>query len=148
MNLHHLFLIFHLIGATIWVGGHLTLAIVFLPVALRLKKPKIILNFEKKFEALGLCSLLVLVVTGIAMAIDFGITIDSWFNFSGNFEKTISLKLILLILTILLALYTQIFVIPNLNKFNLHKIAFSIISVTTIGIIMLILGSTFRYGGI
>lgn len=148
MTLHHILLIIHLLAATIWIGGHLTLALVFLPAALRQKDPCVILNFEKKFEPLGLSSLAALIVTGIWMSCDFGVRFDSWFTFSGNFEKTISFKLTLLIITILLALYTQIFVIPNLNKNNLPKIAFSIISVTTIGIVMLILGSTLRYGGI
>ncbi|MFH7005710.1 CopD family protein [Flavobacterium bizetiae] len=148
MNLHHFLLIIHLIAATIWIGGHLTLSIVYLPLALKKRKPNIILNFERKFERLGLTSLITLAVTGIIMAYNFGITIDSWFNFSGSFEKVVSGKLLLLMLTIVLALYTQFFVIPNLNKYNLKKIAFSIISVTLIGIVMLVLGSTLRYGGI
>ena len=82
------------------------------------------------------------------MAYDFGITYQSWFHFSGSLEKVVSIKLVLLMLTFVLALYTQIYVIPNLNKYNLNKIAFSIISVTVIGLSMLILCSTIRYGGI
>lgn len=148
MTLHHILLIIHLIAATIWIGGHLTLSIVFLPVALRKKEPLIILNFEKKFEPLGISSLIALIITGIWMAYDFGITYQSWFHFSGSLEKVVSIKLVLLMLTFVLALYTQIYVIPNLNKYNLNKIAFSIISVTVIGLSMLILGSTIRYGGI
>jgi len=147
MTLHHILLIIHLIAATIWIGGHLTLSIVFLPVALRKKEPLIILNFEKKFEPLGISSLIALIITGIWMAYDFGITYQSWFYFSGSLEKVVSIKLVLLMLTFVLALYTQIYVIPNLNKYNLNKIAFSIISVTVIGLCMLILGSTIRYGG-
>ena len=148
MTLHHLLLIIHLIAATIWIGGHLTLSIVFLPVALRQKEPQIILNFERKFEPLGISALIALVITGIWMAYDFGVSYESWFNFIGSLEKVVSIKLLLLMLTIILALYTQIYVIPNLNKYNINKIAFSIISVTLIGITMLILGSTIRYGGI
>jgi len=148
MTLHHILLIIPLIAATIWIGGHLTLSIVFLPVALRKKEPLIILNFEKKFEPLGISSLIALIITGIWMAYDFGITYQSWFYFSGSLEKVVSIKLVLLMLTFVLALYTQIYVIPNLNKYNLNKIAFSIISVTVIGLSMLILGSTIRYGGI
>ena len=148
MTLHHILLIIHLIAATIWIGGHLTLSIVFLPVALRKKEPLILLNFEKKFEPLGISSLIALIITGIWMAYDFGITYQSWFYFSGSLEKVVSIKLVLLMLTFVLALYTQIYVIPNLNKYNLNKIAFSIISVTVIGLSILILGSTIRYGGI
>ena len=47
---HHLLLIFHLLGAAIWVGGHLILAIGILPEVLKKKDPEILLNFEKKYE--------------------------------------------------------------------------------------------------
>ncbi|MGN7808758.1 copper resistance protein CopD [Flavobacterium sp. 22076] len=148
MTLHHFILIIHLLAATIWVGGHLTLSIVFLPSALRKKDPNIILNFERKFETLGMSSLITLVITGIWMAYDFGVTIDTWFTFSGSFEKVVSAKLLLLFLTIICALIAQFRIIPNLNEFNIKKMAVLIISVTLIGVTMLILGSTLRYGGI
>ena len=90
MTLHHFILVLHLIAATIWVGGHLTLSIVFLPVALRKKDPNIILNFERKFEPLGMTALLTLVITGIWMAYDFNVTTEKWFSFSSGFEKVIS----------------------------------------------------------
>lgn len=148
MTLHHLLLIIHLVAATIWIGGHLTLGIIFLPMALRQKEPLIILNFERKFEPLGISSLIALVITGICMAYDFGASYESWFTFSGSIEKVVSTKLLLLILTIILALYTQLYLIPNLNKYNLNKMAFIIITVTLIGLSMLVLGTTIRYGGI
>ena len=37
INTHHIYLIFHLLAATIWVGGHLVLALGFLPKALKNK---------------------------------------------------------------------------------------------------------------
>ncbi|WP_149206918.1 CopD family protein [Flavobacterium johnsoniae] len=148
MTLHHFILIIHLLAATIWVGGHLMLSIVFLPSALRKKDPNIILNFERKFETLGMSSLITLVITGIWMAYDFGVTIDTWFTFSGSFEKVVSAKLLLLFLTIICALIAQFRIIPNLNESNIKKMAVLIITVTLIGVTMLILGSTLRYGGI
>ena len=148
MKLHHFLLIIHLISATIWVGGHLVLSIRYLPSALKQKDPAIILNYEKKFEVLGMSSLLLLIITGIMMAYDFGVSFDSWFSFSSGIEKVVSIKLLLLLFTFLLALIAQFSVIPNLSKHNINKMAVLIVSVTLIGVTMLILGSSVRYGGI
>ncbi|MBE8724349.1 copper resistance protein CopD [Flavobacterium hungaricum] len=148
MTLHHLILIFHLIAATIWVGGHLLLSICYLPEALKKKDPQIILHFERKFEKLGMSSLFVLICSGIWMAYDFGVSYQTWFSFSGGFEKVISIKLLLLFLTFIFALCAQLYFIPKLNPNNIKNMAFVIISVTTIGVAMLVLGSTLRYGGI
>ncbi|MBZ4037617.1 copper resistance protein CopD [Flavobacterium sp. 17A] len=148
MILHHFVLIIHLLAATIWVGGHLLLAICYLPTALKKKDPHIILNFEKKFEALGMSSLALLIITGIWMAYDFGVTMETWFAFKSGFEKVVSIKLILLFCTFICAICAQFYVIPNLNETNIKRIAVIIISVTSIGVAMLVLGSTLRYGGI
>lgn len=148
MTLHHFVLIIHLLAATIWVGGHLLLAICYLPTALKKNDPGIILNFEKKFETLGMCSLVLLIMSGTWMAYDFGITLKTWFNFSNGFETVVSIKLILLFCTFICAVIAQSYIIPNLNKNNLNRIAIIILIVTLIGIAMLVLGSTLRYGGI
>lgn len=148
MTLHHFILVLHLLAATIWVGGHLLLAICHLPTALKKKEPHIVLNFEKKFETLGMSSLALLIITGIWMAYDFGITAKTWFHFSSGFEKVVSIKLILLCCTFICAVCAQFYVIPNLNEKNMNRIAVVILTVTSIGVTMLILGSTLRYGGI
>ncbi|MFB9076464.1 copper resistance protein CopD [Flavobacterium procerum] len=148
MTLHHFVLIVHLLAATIWVGGHLFLLVCFLPQALKEKNPQIILNFEKKFEKLGMTSLILLIITGIWMAYDFGVTAESWFHFKTGFEKAISIKLLLLFATFICAVCAQFFILPNLDKNAIWKMAIIITTVTLIGITMLVLGSTMRYGGI
>lgn len=145
---HHLLLIFHLLGATIWVGGHLVLAIGILPEVLKKKDPEILLNFEKKYEKIGMPSLLVMVVSGIWMAYQFGVGISQWFHFANPIETVVSIKLLLLFTTVLFALNARIFVIPKLSPQRLPWMAFHIISVTTLGVLMLIMGSFVRYGGI
>ena len=72
MYTHHILLILHLVAATIWVGGHLVLAIGYLPKALKHNDFSYIGNFEKTYEPIGMPSLLVLVITGILMAYDYG----------------------------------------------------------------------------
>ena len=145
---HHLLLIFHLLGAAICVGGHLVLTIGILPEVLKKKDPEILLNFERKFEKIGIPALLVMVITGVWMAYQFGIGVSAWFRFSNPIETVVSLKLILLFITLLFALSANFFVLPKLSAKSLPLMAFHIISVTLIGVLMLILGSFVRYGGI
>ncbi|GIZ14515.1 copper resistance protein CopD [Capnocytophaga catalasegens] len=150
MNLHHIYLIIHLLSATIWVGGHLVLAIGFLPKALKNNDFGYIQRFEKIYEPIGMPSLLLLVTTGFLMTYDFNIKYNAWFSFSNPLETIVSLKLIGLLLSMSFAISAQTRVLPKLAKGNLKKLpemAFHIISVTLIGVILLILGSFARYGG-
>ena len=59
----------HIIAATIWTGGHLILSLSFLPKALKKNDFTIIEEFETKFERIGIPALLILVISGIYMAI-------------------------------------------------------------------------------
>jgi len=145
---HHILLIVHLLAATIWVGGHLFLSIRFLPEAIKTKEVSIIKNFKDKFEPIGMPALIISILTGIAMAYDYDVTFTKWFSFSNGIEKVVSLKLILLFITITLAMNAQLFLFPKLTSKNLPKAALQIILVTLIGVTMLILGSLVRIGGI
>lgn len=145
---HHLLLIVHLMAAAVWVGGHLLLALKYLPKALQTKDVRIIADFEKQYEPIGLPSLLLLVATGIWMAYDYGVTVSSWFSFSNPIEKVISTKLLLLFTTLALAIHARLFIIPNLGVKKLRMMAFHIALITAIGVTMLVLGTFVRYGGL
>jgi putative copper export protein len=145
---HQLFLILHLVAATIWVGGHLILAIRFLPQALKKKDASVLKNFKDKFEPVGLPALLVLVVTGIAMAYDYNVTFTQWFSFSNSIEKVVSIKLLLLFTTVILAVNAQLRVFPKLSSDSLLPVAIQIVAVTLLGVAMLVMGSWVRIGGL
>lgn len=147
---HHLLLIIHLVCASIWVGGHVLLVFGHLPQALKEKNQHIILNYEKKYEPVGMTSLVLLVITGITMAYKYGVSIEYWFQFSSPLEKVVSTKLLLLLLTVLFALSAQFRVLPKLKNDpnKLPEMTFHILSVTIIGVAMLVLGSFVRFGGI
>ena len=61
-------LILHLLGACIWVGGHLVLLFTILPKALREGDPGAVLRFEHGYERIGIPALLIQAVTGIWLA--------------------------------------------------------------------------------
>ncbi|WP_444671308.1 copper resistance protein CopD [Flavobacterium columnare] len=145
---HHLLLIIHLLAASVWVGGHLILLIRYLPKALKNKDVEIIKNFEKQYEPIELPALLILVGTGVLMAYQYNVTLTSWFSFESNIERVISIKLCLLMLTLVLAIHARLFIIPKLTSKNIILMAVHILLITLIGISMLIVGSFVRFGGL
>jgi putative copper export protein len=146
--MHHFFLVLHLLAASIWIGGHLLLLIRYLPEALKNSSAEIITDFEKKFELIGIPALLIQIITGILMAYHYDVGVSKWFTFENQIEKVISLKLMLLFTTLILAIHARLFIIPKLNKNNLKQLGWHILLVNIIAIAMLILGSFIRFGGI
>ena len=146
---HHLLLIIHLLCAALWVGGHLLLVIAYLPQALKFKDQTIILNYEKKYEAIGMTALILLVISGILMAYKYNVSIEYWFHFDRPIEKVMSTKLLLLLLTVAFALSAQFRVLPKLKNDpnKLPEMTFHIIAVTIIGVLMLVFGTFIRFGG-
>lgn len=151
MYTHHILLVLHLIAATIWVGGHLVLAIGYLPKVLKHKDFSYIGNFEKTYEPIGMPSLAVLVITGILMAYDYNAGFSSWFSFATPIERVVSLKLAFFLTSICFAISAQTRVLPKLRKGQINKLpemAVHIICVTLIGVVMVILGSLVKIGGL
>lgn len=136
-------IILHVLAATVWVGGHLVLAIGILPTVLKDKDVDLLLGFETKYERVGIPALIILVVTGIYMAITY-LPIAQWFNFSNDLSRHISIKIILLGMTIAFAINARFRVIPNLTTDSLKLMAFHIISVTILAVLFLVTGLSFR----
>ncbi|MCU0441835.1 MAG: CopD family protein [Bacteroidia bacterium] len=146
--MHQLLLIIHLVAATIWIGGHLILCLGILPRAIKTDNPNIILQFEKQFEPIGIPALLLLVISGILLSLQYDITISKWFTFTQSIEMVISYKLILLLIIFMLALHARFILIPKLTIENMYKLGWHIVLVTLLSVSMLVLGSSIRFGGI
>lgn len=145
---HHIYLVLHLLAATIWVGGHFFLILRILPSTLQQKDISILSDFRLKFGKIGMHSLLILVVTGILLAYDYNVPISDWFSFSNPIEKIISIKLLLLFTSLSLAVHAQKVVFPKLTSNRMLPAIVEIIIVTLIAVSMLILGSLVRVGGL
>ena len=65
--MYKLILILHLLGACVWVGGHLYLLIRLLPGFVRDNDVIGLLKFERNYEPLGMIALLTQVITGLYM---------------------------------------------------------------------------------
>ncbi len=136
-------ILLHILVATIWVGGHLVLALGFLPAILKNKDLDLLNSFESRYEKVGMPALLILVVTGIYMALYY-LPFTAWFNFDHHLSRHITLKLILLATTIALALHARLRLIPNLSTGNLRLLAVHIIAITVVAVLFVVTGLSIR----
>ena len=147
-TLYRILIALHLIGAAVWIGGHLVLATTILPRALRNRDPSLILDFEQGFERIGLPSLLLQVVTGLLLAYRWLPEISAWLRLDSNVSIYVVVKLALLAATLGLALNAKFRVIPNINRDNMHVLASHIVLVTVMSIGFLLAGIAIRTGGL
>lgn len=138
----------HLIAATIWTGGHIVLFFAVLLPALRHRDHTRITAFEEHFEKVGIPALLALVITGVWMAYRQLPDLAQWFSFSSAISRTVTVKLSLLLITVVLALHARLSIIPKLSEKSLNNLAFHITSVTIVAILFALTGVLHRFGGI
>lgn len=141
-------LLIHVLGATIWTGGHLVLALTVLPKALRTKNVEAIRQFESGYERIGMPALLVQVITGLWLAYRVLPDPAAWFSFGSHTSTYILLKLASLTLTLILALHARLRIIPRLDERRLTLLGYHIASVTILAVILVSLGVGFRTGGL
>jgi putative copper export protein len=147
MNSFYLLLLLHILGASVWVGGHLVLVFGYLPEALKSRSIVELQKFENKFERIGIPSLLIQIVSGLLLAYRMSPDWVQWFDPNGGL-RGVGLKLFLLLATALLAVDARLRIIPRLTPQNLNSLAWHIIPVTLIGVLFVVVGVFFRVGGI
>ena len=144
--MYGILLFLHLMGATIWTGGHIILSVVVLPRVLREKSPEQLLSFEAVYEKIGIPALIVQVITGFLLAHRMLPDISAWFDFSNPLTHALALKFVLLALTVGFAIDARFRVIPNLSEKNLKVMAWHIVPVTIFSILFVFAGVSFRTG--
>ena len=141
-------LLLHVLAATIWTGGHLVLAATILPRALKERAPELLLRFEACYERIGIPALLIQVITGVWLAWRLLPDLAAWFAFDSFISRLITLKVMLLAITIGFALDARLRVIPKLGKADdLKPLALHIIPVTLVSVLFVVVGVAFRTGG-
>jgi putative copper export protein len=141
-------LILHVLGASVWTGGHLVLSLTILPRALRQRDPGVIRSFEEGYERIGLPSLAIQVVTGLWLAHRLMPRLADWFSFTTIANTHVALKLLLLLLTVVLALHARLRIIPRLTERTLPMLAWHVIAVTVLAVLFVLLGVGLRTGGL
>jgi len=146
--MYKLVVMLHLLGASVWVGGHLVLSLVVLPPALCARDPAPIRAFEQRFEKIGLPALALQVVTGLWLAHYWLPDFHRWVSFDTPQAVLIAAKLGLLGLTALLGLHARLVLIPHLRAATLPQLAAHIAAVTLLAVGFVIVGSGIRLGGL
>lgn len=144
--MHGYILLLHLLGASIWTGGHLLLALTVLPKALRTRSVEEVACFESGFERIGVPALAVQVLTGLWLAHAALPDISLWFDPDVPVARPIMVKLVLLASTLVLAADARLRVIPRLSADTLKGLAWHIVAVTLIAVLFLATGVSFRSG--
>lgn len=139
-------LIAHLLGATIWTGGHLILFLVVLPKALKAQELAGLMAFEEQFEKIGMPALVLQIITGLWMAYRLLPDVSLWFGFDNDLSVLITAKLMLLAATVLVALHARFRVIPTLSVARLGFFSLHIVAVTLLSVSFVVVGSLFRTG--
>jgi putative copper export protein len=134
----------HILSATIWVGGHLILSLTYLPNAIKQKDYSLIEDYESRFERIGIPSLFLLLATGVYLITQYAPNLLQ-FDFSDHYTRHIIIKLILFLITLVLAIHARFFLIP---KRKIIPLSYHIITVTLIGIFFVLVGMSARMGGI
>jgi putative copper export protein len=138
----------HLLGAAIWTGGHLILAIAVLPQALRKRDVTIVARFEERYERIGMPALLIQILTGLRLAYLFVPDFSDWFSLHDHVSTHITLKFVLLGLTLLLAIHARTRLIPRLSVDNLTVLAIHIVAITVVAVLFVAVGVSIRVGGL
>lgn len=144
--MHGLLLLLHLLGATIWTGGHLILCLAILPKVLKERSVQRLLDFEGAFEKVGMPALVLQVITGLMLAYRLVPDLAQWFNMANPLAHGIAAKLLLLGLTLAFALHARLRVIPRLSEKSLTTMAWHIIPVTILSVLFVVVGVSFRTG--
>tara|TARA_R100000789_G_scaffold45661_1_gene46523 strand:+ start:156 stop:596 length:441 start_codon:yes stop_codon:yes gene_type:complete len=141
---HLLFL--HLLGASVWVGGHLVLLFSVLPGALRRRDVQPVRAFEQLYERVGIPALLLQIATGIWLAGQW-LPHAQWFGGTA-IAHLVQAKLVLLGFTAVLGVHARLAIIPKLDAQRLPQLGVHIVLITLTAIAFVWVGSGFRFGGL
>ena len=143
------FLIFvHVLGATVWTGGHLVLVLVVLPRARRASDPGVVQEFEEGYERLALPALLSQVASGVWLALRAKPADVSWSQLATFPVSHIALKLALLAGVLALAVHAKRRVLPELEAGNLETYGAHAWAVTLLSTGLVAVGVGLSTGGL
>ena len=146
--MYALMLFLHVLGATVWTGGHLVLALTWLPRVLRERSPEQLLRFEQGYERIGMPALVLQIVTGLWMAYQMVPSVAQWLSPDTPVARAIALKLVLLLCTALIAAHARLRVIPRLSADTLPLMAWHVGAVTLLAVGFVAVGVSLRFGGV
>lgn len=134
-------LVLHLLGASVWVGGHLVLLLTVLPRAVRERDPEVLLRFERPYERIGIPALIVQLITGLWLAHRLVPGVLPAFALADPLQRLVALKLLLLLGTAVTGAHARLCILPRITPERLPRIAWHVGLVTAMAIALLVSGT-------
>lgn len=105
-----------------------------------------LLDFERRYEPLGLSALVVQVISGAWLASRL-VPFSLWLSLGNPTSRMVVMKLTCLALTIAFALDARLRVLPRLRDDNVRTMVPHITAVTVLSVLFVVAGVGFRTGG-
>lgn len=144
--MYELALLAHVLGATVWTGGHLVLALAILPKVLHSRDLEFLRRFESAYERVGIPALIVQIASGLYLAAHYLPDLAALGNRANPAANLLLIKLALLLATAALAADARLRIIPRLGNHNLTALAWHVYPVTLIAVLFVLTGVGFRLG--
>lgn len=138
--------ILHILGASIWIGGMLIMALGVLPKAKKAKNASLIKDYEGSFHILGMIALTLQFLTGFRLAMIYADGMKGLFDFSNHVAVLFIWKLVLILLTIGLFVVFKKKTLANLTDDNISGASNMIWNLTIFAIALMVLGLGFSRG--
>lgn len=146
--LYKLLIVLHLLGSSVWIGGHIVLVLVVLPKAMRKRDPIRVRDFERGFAKVGLSALALQVFTGLWLTTYWGIDWRAVLVTPTPAAHLALSKVVLLAVVVVVGVHAERRVLPRLSAETLGVFAAHAWTVTLLSLLMLIAGAGIRTGGL
>ncbi len=138
--------ILHILGASIWIGGMLIMALGVLPKAKKANDASLLKDYEGSFHILGMIALTMQFLTGFRLAMIYAGGMKGLFDFSNHLAVLFVWKLALLILTIVLFVFFKKKTLAKLTDENVASASNMVWNITIFAIALMVLGLGFSRG--
>ncbi len=140
-------LFLHLLGATIWTGGHLVLSFAIVPRAVRAGDPAVMHDFGRGFMPLAMPALALQVLTGLWLALQVSPDWRDWLQLSDPVSAGIALKIALLVATMGIAMASHMGGHRHHGPAAVQRMARRARGMTALAVLFVATGAFLRTGG-
>lgn len=116
VTIQNLILGLHLLAVLLWMAGHILLLAYYIPKALKKANRHVLKAAYDTYKGWAVALLIVLTVTGMALIACSDVAAADWLRFETATQRKVSLKLVLLGLTIIFVWSTRYSIMPKLES--------------------------------
>lgn len=139
-------IILHILGASIWIGGMLIMALGALPKAKKANDASLLKNYEGSFHILGMIAITIQFLTGFRLAMIYAGGMKGLFDFSNHAAVLFMWKLVIVLLSAGLFVVFKKKTLSNLDNNNISSASAIVWLIALLAIAQMVLGLGFSRG--